>query len=139
MVIKLHETYWSIDKIPGISQTDQNLLTSNGIHTTKDLLTKVKTTQDKYVLANKLQINLKYINKWLALADLARIPAVGWENCGALLHSGIASVAQLRQTPFNRLHSHLKRLYVANTRNKNLSPSVEEVKKWIEQAKLLNY
>ncbi|MDJ0651148.1 MAG: DUF4332 domain-containing protein [Xenococcaceae cyanobacterium MO_188.B19] len=138
MVIKLNQTYWSIDKLPGISHKDQNLLISNGIYTTKDLLAKVRTTQDKSALANKLQINLKYINKWSALADLARIPAVGWEHCGVLLHSGIGSVAQLKQTSLGKLHSQLKRLYVANTRNKNLSPSVEEVKKWIEQAKLLN-
>ena len=134
----INAVYWSIDKLPGISQKDQDLLISNGINTTQDLLAKVKTTQDKYTLANKLQISLKYINKWSALADLARIPAVGWEHCGAILHSGIGSVAQLKQTPFSKLHSHLKRLYVANTRNKDLSPSVEQVKQWIEQAKLLN-
>ena len=138
MVIKLNATYWSIDKLPGIGEQDLKLLISNGIHNTKDLLANVRTTQDKYALANKLQINLKYINKWTALADLARIPSVGWEHCGAILHSGIGSVAQLKQTSFARLHSHLLRLYVANTRNKDLSPSVEEVKKWIEQAKLLN-
>ncbi len=134
----INAVYWSIDKLPGISQKDQDLLISNGICTTQDLLAKVKTTQDKYTLANQLQISLKYINKWSALADLARIPAVGWEHCGAILHSGIASVAQLKQIPFSKLHSHLKRLYVANTRNKDLSPSVEQVKQWIEQAKLLN-
>ncbi len=134
----INAVYWSIDKLPGISQKDQDLLISNGICTTQDLLAKVKTTQDKYTLANQLQISLKYINKWSALADLARIPAVGWEHCGAILHSGIASVAQLKQSPFSKLHSHLKRLYVANTRNKDLSPSVEQVKQWIEQAKLLN-
>ena len=138
MALKLDAVYWSIDKLPGISKKDQDLLTSKEIYTTQDLLAKVKTTQDKYTLANKLQIPLKYINKWSALADLARIPTVGWEHCGAILHSGIASVAQLKQTPFSKLHSRLKRLYVANTRNKDLSPSVEQVKQWIEQAKLLN-
>ncbi len=134
----INAVYWSIDKLPGISQKDQDLLITNGICTTQDLLAKVKTTQDKYTLANKLQIPLKYINKWSAFADLARIPTVGWKYCGAILHSGIASVAQLKQTPFSKLHFHLKRLYVANTRNKDLSPSVEQVKQWIEQAKLLN-
>ena len=138
MVIKLNGAYWSIDKLPGISQKDQNLLTSNGIHNTQDLLTQVRTTQDRYTLASKLQIHLKYINKWSALADLARVPTVGWEHCGALLHCGIGSVAQLKQTSFSKLYSHVKRLYVANTRNKNLSPSVEQVKQWIEQAKLLD-
>ena len=60
MVIKLHETYWSIDKLPGISQKDQNLLINNGIYTTKDLLTKVRTTQDKCALANKLQMLFEF-------------------------------------------------------------------------------
>ena len=47
MVIKLNETYWSIDKLPGISQKDQKLLINNGISTTKDLLAQVTTAQDK--------------------------------------------------------------------------------------------
>ncbi|HHP7232124.1 MAG TPA: DUF4332 domain-containing protein [Xenococcaceae cyanobacterium] len=138
MALKSNAVYWSIDQLPGLNSQDLDLLTSQGIYTTQDLLTKVSTTQARYSLADKLQISLKYINKWSALADLARIPSVGCQYCGALLHSGIASVAQLQRTPFTKLHSRLKRLYVANTRNKNLSPSVEQVKQWIEQAKLLN-
>ncbi len=137
MVIQIKESYWSINKLPGISQKDQSLLITNGIHTTKDLLTNVRTIEDKYALANKLQINLKYINKWSALADLARVPAVGWQYCGVLLHSGIGSVRQLKQVSLGKLYSHLKRFYVASVRSKDLSPSVEQVKKWIEQAKLL--
>ncbi len=69
--MQLNETYWTIDKLPGISQKDYELLLSNGINNTKDLLAQAKNTQGKQALASKLQINLKYINKWTALADLA--------------------------------------------------------------------
>ena len=100
MALKSNAVYWSIDQLPGLNSQDLDLLTSQGIYTTQDLLTKVSTTQARYSLADKLQISLKYINKWSALADLARIPSVGCQYCGALLHSGIASVAQLQQTPF---------------------------------------
>lgn len=129
--------YWSIDKLPGLNQSEQNLLKTFGINTTQALLAKANTPQAKQVLANQLQLNIKYVNKWAALADLACIPSVGYEYCGLLLHSGIASVGQLTQTPFHRLHRQIMRLQVSTMHRKDLCPSIEIVKQWVEEAKTI--
>jgi hypothetical protein len=129
--------YWSIDKLPGLNQSEQDLLRNCGIDTTKELLAKANTSQAKQALANQLQLNIQHINKWSALADLARIPSVGYEYCGLLLHSGIASVGQLTQTPFHRLHRQIMRLQVATMQRKDLCPPVEMVKQWVEEAKTI--
>lgn len=127
--------YWSIDKLPGLKEKEQQLLQSLGIATTKDLLNKANTSQGKETLASLLQLNIKYVSKWVALADLARIPRVGCQYCGLLLHAGVASVTQLTQTPVHRLHRQIMRLQVATMQRKDLCPSVELVQQWIEEAK----
>ena len=129
--------YWAISLLPGLSKIEQELLIENNIKTTKDLLQNSRTSEEKQLLANKLQLHIKHINKWVALADLGRIKSVNHQYCGLLLHSGIASVTQLAQTPLQRLHPTVKRLYVATMQRKDLAPSVPLVQKWIEEAKLL--
>ena len=129
--------YWSIDRLPGMMRSQIELLEKNNITDTKTLLEIAATPKLKQDLAIKLQLNQKYINKWVALADLARIPSVGDKYCGLLLHGGVISVTQLSQMPFNRLHQQIVRLQVATLRRKGLSPPVEQVKKWVEEAKLL--
>ena len=130
--------YWSIERLPGITPEQQQLLDKNQITNTKELLKLAHSPESKQALAIRLQLNQKYINKWVALADLARIPSVGDRYCGLLLHAGIVSVAQLAQTPFHRLHRQIVRLQVATLQRKDLSPPVELVKTWVESAKLLN-
>jgi hypothetical protein len=126
---------WSIEQLPGLSQQEQSQLQSCGITTTKALIQQGKTPADKLALANKLQVHLQYVNKWVALADLARIPSVGTQYCGLLLHAGIASVAQLAMTPVHRLHQQLLRLVVATMQRRDLCPSIEQVQQWSQQAK----
>ena len=129
--------YWSIDKLPGLPENESKLLQNFGIVTTKDLLNKANTSQAKQTLASLLQINIKYVNKWVALADLARLPSVGCQYCGLLLHAGIASVKQLAQTPIHRLHPQIMRLHVATLQRKDLCPSVDMVQQWVKEAKLV--
>ncbi|ELS00899.1 hypothetical protein Xen7305DRAFT_00006000 [Xenococcus sp. PCC 7305] len=129
---------WSIDKLPGISLKEQDLLMMHGITTTQILLSKAATPQAKNSLASQIKVPVKYINKWSALADLARIPSVGCQYCGVILHCGIASVAQLAQTPLQKLYSRVSRLYVANTRQRELTPSVSVVRQWLREARLLS-
>ena len=127
--------YWSIDNLPGLQEKEQQLLQSLGIATTKDLLNKAKTPQEKQTLAGLLQLNIKYVSKWVALADLARIPSVGYQYCGLLLHAGVVSVIQLTQTPVHRLHRQIMRVQVATMQRKDLCPPVELVQQWIKEAK----
>ena len=130
--------YWSIDLLPGLMLPEQEALKAQGIENTQELLNLTKTPELKIDLANKLKLNQQHLNKWIALADLGRIPSVGSQYCGLVLHGGVISVAQLAQTPFHRLHRQVARLQVATLRRKDLTPSVGLVKQWVEEAKTLS-
>lgn len=130
----LSSCYWSIEQLPGLSQQEQAQLMSCGIVSTKELLERGRTRDLKQSLAERLHLNIQLVNKLIALSDLARIPSVGCEYCGVLLHSGIASVAQLIQTPVHRLHRQIMRMQVATLQRKDLCPPVEVVQKWVQQA-----
>ncbi len=128
---------WLIKQLPGLSQEEQSRLQNCGIQTTAALLKQGRTLEDKVVLANKLQIHLQYVHKWVALADLARVPSVGTQYCGLLLHAGIGSVAQLAQTPTHRLHQQILRLQVATMQRRDLCPTIDQVQQWRQQAQLV--
>ncbi|MDF5707007.1 MAG: DUF4332 domain-containing protein [Nostoc sp. S4] len=128
---------WPIEQLPGLSQDEESRLQNCGITTTVALLQQGKTPQARLALANKLQIHLQYVNKWMALADLARIPSVGTQYCGLLLHAGIGSVAQLTQTPAHRLHKQILRLQVATIQRRDLCPAIELVQQWSQEAKMV--
>ncbi|MHC5933727.1 DUF4332 domain-containing protein [Nostoc sp.] len=128
---------WPIEQLPGLSQEEQSQLQNCGITSTVQLIKQGKTLEERVALANKLQIHLQYVNKWIALADLARIPSVGTQYCGLLLHAGIGSVAQLVQTPTHRLHQQIMRLQVATMQRRDLCPAIELVQQWSQQAKIV--
>ncbi|MCT7980643.1 DUF4332 domain-containing protein [Laspinema olomoucense] len=133
----LKPTHWPIAQLPGVSSHDQNLLETCGITTTGELLRRGKTPEQRQAIASELGIHLQYVNKWVAMAELASIPTVGYQYCGLLLHAGIASIAQLADLPIHRLHQQLLRVQVANLQRRDLCPSVDEVTRWIQQARTL--
>jgi hypothetical protein len=135
---KINSRNWSIEKLPGLSKQHQTQLTEYGITTTRKLLQITQTPQQKLTLANQLQIHPQYVNKWVALADLARVPSVGCQYCGLLLHAGIASVSQLSQIPVQRLHPQILKLQVSTMQRRDLCPPVELVQKWIQEAQILS-
>jgi predicted RecB family nuclease len=130
---------WAIAQLPGLSEAELAKLQDCGIDSTKALLKQGKTLEARMNLASKLQVNIQYVNKWLALADLARIPGVGTEFCGLLLHAGIGSVAQLAETPTHRLHRQIMRLQVATMQRRDLCPAIELVQQWSQQAKAIGH
>ena len=129
---------WPIEQLPGLSKINQEQLKSLGINNTQDLLKITKTKENKQHLANQLKCQLQLINKWAALADLARVPSVGCDYCGLILHSGIISVDQLSQTSVSFLHQQILKLQVATLQRKDLCPSPDVVKTWINEAKTIN-
>ncbi|MCT7982175.1 DUF4332 domain-containing protein [Laspinema sp. A4] len=133
----LKQTHWPIAQLPGVSSPDQNLLESCGITTTGELLRRGKTSEQRQAIARELGIHVQYVNKWVAMAELASIPSVGCQYCGLLLHAGIASIAQLADLPIHRLHQQLLRVQVANLQRRDLCPPVDEVTRWIQQARTL--
>jgi hypothetical protein len=125
---------WPIEELPGLSEQDRLQLQNYGINSTKELVKEGKTLQTRTELASKLQIHQNYINKWIALADLARVPSVGTNYCGLLLHAGVASVMQLAQIPTHRLHKQILRLQVATMQRSDLCPAVDTVQQWVKEA-----
>jgi Domain of unknown function (DUF4332) len=131
---------WEVQYLPGLSNEEKSRLQDCGITNTTVLLKYGKTTEKRLELASKLQINIQYVNKWLALADLARIPNVGTQYCGLLLHAGIISVTQLAMISVPRLHKQILRLQVSTMQRRDLCPPVEEIQIWCQQAqKIMNY
>ncbi|MGC9504208.1 DUF4332 domain-containing protein [Baaleninema sp.] len=125
---------WPIDRLPGLRAEDCQALNALGIHTTLELLDRVSRGDRTQALATQLGISTHYVRKWVALSDLARVPAVGCQHCGLLLHCGIISAAQLSQTPIHKLYPQIQRLHVATLQRKDLCPSRGQVIQWIQAA-----
>lgn len=126
---------WAIADLPGLDAGDRDRLQDCGIDTTLALLRRAANPRDREALADRLRVPRQRVAKWTALADLARLPAVGVQHCGALLHAGIASPGQLAQQPAHRVHQQLQRFYVAALQRRDLCPPPGEVTRWIGQAR----
>ncbi|MFK8181885.1 MAG: DUF4332 domain-containing protein [Phormidesmis sp.] len=127
----------SIEELPGLSAVQIAQLKGAGIATTFDLLRQGNRLPQRQQLSKKLSTNVKDINKWAALANLARIPGVGCTYCGLLLHAGVSTPQQLASMNVQRLHPQLMRLQVQLFNRADLAPSVGQVASWIEQAKAM--
>ncbi len=128
---------WSVADLPGMSDDNCQRLHECQIETTQQLLARTQTSENQNDLAAQLKVHLQYLKKWVALADLSRIPTVGCQHCGLLLHAGIISPAHLVRTPLPRLHQQLVKLHVAELRNKDQCPSLSDVRSWQHQARYL--
>ncbi|ERN42580.1 hypothetical protein KR51_00007380 [Rubidibacter lacunae KORDI 51-2] len=130
---------WAIERLPGLSAEYGRQLERRGIETTLQLLHRTRSQPARQELAHALRAPRQEIDKWVAMADLARLPGVGCQYCGLLLHAGIASVGQLAQTPVRRLHQQILRLQVATMHRRDLCPSPAELQDWIAQARHLQH
>lgn len=126
---------YSIESLPGIDAAQLSSLQTHSIATTFDLLRQGNTLAQRQQLSGQLNINIKYINKWVALANLARIPGVGPQHCGLLLHAGVSTPQQLATMTVQRLHPLLRRLQVQLFGRADLAPSTAQVSLWIQNAR----
>ncbi|MGB7085793.1 MAG: DUF4332 domain-containing protein [Phormidesmis sp.] len=124
-----------IDQLPGLSLSQVKQLSACGILTTFDLLRQGNSLAQRQQLSAQLDTHIKHINKWTALANLARIPGVGCQHCGLLLHSGVSTPQQLAGMSVQRLHPQLLRLQVQLFNRADLAPDAAQVAAWIQQAK----
>ncbi len=123
-----------IEQLPGLSKSQLQQLNSLGISTTFELLRQGNSLAQRQQLSAQLSTNIKHINKWTALANLARIPGVGCQYCGLLLHAGVSTPQQLAVMTVQRLHPQLLRLQVQLFRRADLAPDTSMVASWIQQA-----
>ncbi len=127
-------TNHAIAQLPGLTKPQIAQLNAAGISTTFDLLRQGNSVVQRQALSQRLSTNIKYINKWAALANLARIPGVGTQHCGLLLHAGVSTPQQLSTMTVQRLHPQLLRLQIQLFNRADLAPGVAEVAAWIQQA-----
>jgi nucleotidyltransferase/DNA polymerase involved in DNA repair len=128
---------WSIGDLPGLNDVEQALLQELGITTTGQLLAIAPNPIAKQQLAVKLSFKIQYVNKLVALADLARLAGVGCQYNGLLIHTGIISVKQLAQMPAHKIHQQLLKLHVATLQRRDLCPDLAQIQGWIKQAREL--
>lgn len=123
-----------IAQIPGLNASQIEALSVCGIATTFDLLRQGNSLAQRQQLSAQLATHLKHINKWTALANLARIPSVGCQHCGLLLHAGVSTPKQLATMTVQQLHPQLRRLQIQLFKRADLAPDTAQVAAWIRQA-----
>lgn len=128
---------YALRQLPGLSQEHWQLLHTAGLTTTDDLLKVARSPQQLQAIAAQLKLAPRYLQKWAALAELASLPSVGSDYCGLLLHSGVASVAQLAQQAPGRLHTQIRKLHTMTLRRSDLCPTPDQVVQWVREAKLV--
>lgn len=127
--------WWPLAQLPGLSAKDLLQLQELGLVDTRSLLRSAASRDQQRAIAAQLQLHEHHVRKWVALADLARVPSVGLDHCGLLLHSGIISTVQLAQQPAHKLHQQVLRLHVRELQQRNLCPDLGKVTRWILQAR----
>ncbi|MBW4564342.1 MAG: DUF4332 domain-containing protein [Mojavia pulchra JT2-VF2] len=70
-----------------------------------------------------MQMHIQHINKSTALADFSRLPSVGCQYYGLLLHVGICSVNQLAQVSLHDLQKRILRFQVITTQTIQQQPN----------------
>lgn len=125
-----------IDEIEGIGPAYAEKLIAAGIKTTEDLLTAGAKPSGRKKLEETTGISGKLILKWVNHADLFRINGVAGQFAELLEASGVDTVKEFR----HRVPANLKAKMDEVNEHKNLCnrvPSVSELEKMIEQAKVL--
>lgn len=122
--------HWPIADLPGLDPTTTADLAAVGIVNTLQLV-NFNPQQLAAVVGTRPG------QKILALANLAQVPSVGCQYCGLLLHAGVASIEQLSQSSPQQLHRLVLRLHVALLQRRDLTPGVNQVQTWVQQAKTI--
>ena len=107
-----------------------------GIRTVQNLLDKGGTRNGRKEMAQKTDISETLISEWVNMADLFRIEEVGDEHSNLLKEAGADTIEELSKRTLEDLHAKLKEEKEKLAHFRQL-PSLETVRKWIEQAKKL--
>jgi predicted flap endonuclease-1-like 5' DNA nuclease len=122
--------------IEGIGPVYAQKLNAINIYTTTELLQAGATPRGRREIAEKTAISNNLILRWINMADLFRIKGVGEEYSDLLEAAGVDTVVELSKRVPENLHPKMLEANAA----KNLvrrTPSLNEVKQWVEEAKTL--
>ncbi len=125
---------WPIADLPGVKPEESTQLAAIGLHSTEELLRQSTSVAQQTTIAQALHLHLHHVQKWRALADLARLPSVGQVYCGLLLHAGVPSVQHLATLAPGRLHRQILKLQIVATGRTAQRPETGLVQQWIQQA-----
>lgn len=126
-----------LSQIAAINPEDALLLEQQGIVTNLDLLGYAGRHSERPLLAEQLAVTVQQVNRWVILADLARVPSVGATYCDFLLQMGICSTVQLARTPMEDLQRTVSRFQMPILQQAELCPDMGLIATWIGQARQL--
>ncbi len=126
---------YPLEALPGMTHEYASQMSQLGLTNTQQLSRLGQFPDRCRDLAKQLNLPQRYVTKWVVLSNLARVPSVGCEYNGLLLHAGISSIDQLAHSTTQILYPRLKRLYVSTLQRSDLCPSPAQVTLWIQHAK----
>ncbi|MGF1569898.1 MAG: DUF4332 domain-containing protein [Nodosilinea sp.] len=124
-----------VTDLPGLSPAHGAALAQLKLTTIDQLYRYGQSAERCQGLATRLQVPRRYVTKWVVLAGLARVPGVGCDFNGLLLHAGLISVEQLATSSPQTLYTQVKRLHVATLQRADLCPTPDQVNLWIQNAR----
>ncbi len=126
----------NIQDIEGIGETYAEKLKDAGMQTTDNLLAKGRTPKGREELAAATGLSKTQILEWVNRADLYRISGIGSEYADLLEAAEVDTVAELANRNAENLTEKLKKVNEEKQKVRSV-PNVEQVGKWIEEAKSL--
>lgn len=122
--------------IEGIGPAYETTLNDMGIMNPLDLLEQGASKKGRLEIAEKTQITLKLISRWVNHVDLFRVPGIGNQYADLLEVAGVDTVPELAQRNAQNLQ---KKMVSVNEEKKLVRkvPSEQQVVDWVTQAKEL--
>ena len=128
---------YPIKEVEGVGGAYEGRLKDIGIETTFDLLQKAKTQYARKKLSKSTGISEKLILDWANRADLMRVNGIARQYSDLLEAAGVDTVMELSTRNPDHLYEQLRKYDVAKTNLVKQKPSKRAIKKWVEQAQLM--
>lgn len=128
---------YKITDIEGIGSNFAGKLATVNIDTTDDLLKLCCDGKGRKTVSQRAGLSESQLLKWANMADLMRVSGVGEEYSELLEAAGVDTVKELRNRNAENLAAKMKEVNETKKLTR-ATPSVTEVKKWVEHAGTLN-
>ncbi|MFZ5816060.1 MAG: DUF4332 domain-containing protein [Bacillota bacterium] len=122
--------------IEGIGPVYAERLAAVGIKTTDQLLAAAATPDARAKLGDAVGVTSKLVLEWANRADLMRVKGIGSEYADLLEFAGVDTVKELAQRNAENLTAKMAQVNEEKGLVRRL-PSLEEVIRWIAEAKTL--
>ena len=127
---------YGVRKIAGIGPAAARKLATANIRTTDALLASCGSLRERRLLAERIGLPLRQLQKFVNRADLMRIRGVGGDFAELLGASGVRTVRDLSRRRAVNLAAKMSTVN-ADRKLSRRAPSASMVEQWIAQAKKL--